>query len=57
LRIKDEESNFREIYRSGVTTGRVRDKEWVREAVLFVAGTSKINVVSFSIILFRKLNK
>jgi hypothetical protein len=44
LRIKSEESNFTEIYRSGVTTGRVRDKEWVREAVLFTASTSKINV-------------
>jgi len=44
LSVRDEDSNFREIYRSGVTTGRVRDKEWVREAVLFTASTSKINV-------------
>jgi hypothetical protein len=54
LSVKDEDSNFTEIYRSGVTTGRVRDREWVKEAVLFTAGTSKINVVSFSIVLFIK---
>ena len=44
LRVKDENSEFREIYRIGVTTGSVRDNGWVRQAVLFSAATAKINV-------------
>ena len=45
LKVKDEDSELREIYRSGVTTGRVRDNGWVRDTVVFKARTAKINVI------------
>ena len=51
LKVKNENDVFREIYRSGVPQGRVRDNQWVKDSVLFTASTSKINVSSLSLLL------
>ena len=44
LKVKNENDDFREIYRSGVLQGRIRDNQWLKDSVFFTASTSKINV-------------
>ena len=44
LKVKDENSDFREVFRTGVLNGRSKDKGWINETAYFTAQTPKINV-------------
>ncbi len=43
------------LLKTGIETGRLRDRKWIREEVFFDAETAKISVIIFFLILFKFL--